>query len=400
MAYLFEIDTTTEKGGLIECLKKASVHEKVIEWVVGDGEKELYCESLIDFVHTFSTNNYEDKIKDKLVHAKLPSLEASRDLGKQVARLRHAWKCGHHSLEKGAAMAAMPQTDAEWEAPLPKGDQEDLSTAWHKTYGVVVQGRLMGGDALVNRTFREWRATPPVPTIPEATKIRSQVAAVQPRREERTHLGGSKYLSEVVEPEITIRTAIDYYWSLRTLANTWGYVGNYKRPFGGKDVIVMPLDQAVNYADDTLLWTMESGVPGHTKLEWCRSRDVATRTKMMELMRQPPHPPASVALREALDFLRNDWKPQRVTLRGRDEGRSDRGRPHRSRSPRRDQPRSRPTVASTAKGGFMLCPDYNRGSCKDERRCPRRQNHLCNFRKEDGTACALRHTRIHNHKDE
>ena len=51
---------------------------------------------------------------------------------------------------------------------------------------------------------------------------------------------------------------------------------------------------AQNYADNTLKWTMECGLPQSEMLGWYRTRDIATRSKMMELMCQPPHLSAAV----------------------------------------------------------------------------------------------------------
>ena len=161
----------------------------------------------------------------------------------------------------------------------------------------------------------------------------------------------------------------------------------------------MPLDVAMNYADDTLRWTMESGVPDDAKLEWYRVRDIATRTKMMELMRQPPYLHAAEALRVALDFMRNEWRPSKVIMQaseisggGHDRRRS---RPRDSRGSEADKVRS--GTVSTAKGGLQLCPDFNAGRCRDEKRCPRRQAHLCNHRVSNGKACAQKHQRCLNH---
>ena len=165
----------------------------------------------------------------------------------------------------------------------------------------------MGGDTLVNRTYREWKSK--ASTVPELRRVRSQVHSVQPPREERASISATHFLGTFAEPEAPINNVVEYFFALRVLTNTWAFVGNFDAGDGKK---FMDLTAAQNYADDTLKWTMDCGLPNHEKLEWYRTRDVATRTKMMELMRQPPHLDASAALQQALDFMRNEWRPARV----------------------------------------------------------------------------------------
>ena len=77
----------------------------------------------------------------------------------------------------------------------------------------------------MSRTYREWKGS--TPTVPETTKVRSQLAALQPQKEQKTKIDTTHYFGMLLPEEVPIKTVIDYYFALRTLANTWGFVGNY-----------------------------------------------------------------------------------------------------------------------------------------------------------------------------
>ena len=286
------------------------------------------------------------------------------------------------------------------EGPLPPADAKNLHDSWHTSYNIQVQPWLMGGDTIVNRTYREWKNR--VPTTPDLGKVRSQVHSVQEKKEERTALSATHFLGFISEPDTPIHNVVDYYFTLRCLTNTWAYVGNWDHT---EKIKFMDQTTAMNYADDTLKWTMDSGVPNAEKVEWYRVRDIATRTKMMELMRQPPHLPAHAALAQALDFMRNEWRPARVVdhpARGRGRSRSH------SRANRNGQRQGKGggkansdrekegDTSNTLRGGGVLCGAYNKDRCKTEQRCPKRQIHLCNHRVNGGRPCGKAHIRCKN----
>ena len=95
MEYLPKIDLTSALGGLSQVLEKCGVSEPVKVWIVGEASGCLFCENLFDFVHLTTELKYEVFFKDALKSAKLDSLKEERDLNKQVARVRRAWKQGH-----------------------------------------------------------------------------------------------------------------------------------------------------------------------------------------------------------------------------------------------------------------------------------------------------------------
>ena len=78
--FLFEIDVKGDKGGLTECLEKANVADAIKAWITGNGDNDLYCETLIDFIHQCSEANFERKMKELLTKARLPSLNRERDI--------------------------------------------------------------------------------------------------------------------------------------------------------------------------------------------------------------------------------------------------------------------------------------------------------------------------------
>ena len=125
---------------------------------------------------------------------------------------------------------------------------------------------------------------------------------------------------------------------------------------------------------------------------------------MMESMRPPLMLSAGDALTEALDYLRNEWRPAHIPLGNGGNG----SRRDRSRTPPRrggkgggknNSDDNAVKTVSCLRGGKSLCAAFNVGKClKDERRCPKKHIHRCNYRKSNGEACGDKHARVDNHQ--
>ena len=144
---------------------------------------------------------------------------------------------------------------------MAAADAKSLQEVWGTKYPEMQpQARLMGSDTLVSRTYREWRQR--IATVVPCNKIRSQITQVEPKKETKTQLDHRVYLGTLVDNDTQIRTVVDYYFALRVLANVWGYVGSYTVEHKGEKVLMMPLGAALDYADNTLAWTMDVGGGG------------------------------------------------------------------------------------------------------------------------------------------
>ena len=121
-------------------------------------------------------------------------------------------------------------------------------------------------------------------------------------------MGARSKLVEGVIKDFDPHTLIDYYWGMRTLVSAWAITGNYEvesveKP--GTKVLMMPADEAIDYADRGL--RLASRSPGSTgeQLHWWARKDLLTRTLMANYVID--RMPAGEALRAALKECASDW---------------------------------------------------------------------------------------------
>ena len=409
-----QIDTKAADGGLKQLLQAKRVSELAIAYVTGAVAPQLGIDCLQDFVAWFSLDKYEDEIRS-LIHATTDTVEGLKtpqEKGQTVSRLRQAWKEGRGLSETTQAPGAAGLTDQQLEAPLSTAEKAALDSNWEDHHHLDPQAWLQGCDALVNRTYREWRAK--LPQVPTADKVRSITAALQPKDRHEQPLGNDAnavpWMVWETQKKLKIETVVDYYWALRILAFVWGKVGCHKvtsKNDPTKQVWFFDFNQGMSYADRALRQAMQFGGGFPQNLNWMEDRDVKTRTKMMEVQRQGW--PAGEALEEAMRDCREDWQSQSralVLFQASDvpaslgaEGPQFGGSRKRSRS--RGQSRSGGQSSSnagghqyvsTAKGGKKFCRKFQDGRCvKDPSKCPDKGLHRCNIRMPDAKPCMGKH---------
>ena len=406
MALLFTVNTKAEDGGMEEIINKVGIKDEVKAWITGVGAQDLQCVTSFDFLSLWSDKHWEDGIKTKLKAAHLHGLPEGPALDIQTSRLRQIYRVMKHNfvIAESAAVSnkgANPLTESQLEAALDEETAKNLKDAWDASYGVIVPAVLSAADTLIGRTHREWRDGKA--TVPEVSKCRSQAHSVMPPTTEKVQIDHKHYFASSEPPSVKITSVIDYYFALRTLSHAWAFVGNFSVEFDGKKERFMHLQDAQGYADAVLRWTAESGVPDAGKLNWMKRNDVATRTKMMEHMRQGDS--AGVALKKAIEFCKNDWHPIRrerdeQTARSRSRSRARKpkgsGKGKGGGSPRRSEG-GHGRAVTTGPGDKRLCSRYNVGKCKNESQCPSQAWHLCNWQTPNGKACMAKHVRVHSH---
>ena len=213
------IDTTKADGGLRQILESTRVSQPVITWVCGSDGGHIGIDTLTDFISWFSSvAKYEEEIK-ALVDATedtINGLKELREKGQATSRLRQAWVEGRKVLSDHASASSSPtvagMTDAQLEAPLSRDEQNALDDAWDKRHHLEAPAWLQGCDALHNRTYREWRAK--LPQVPTADKIRSIIAALQPKERREAPVGADEsapWMVWDVQKKLRIETVVDYY---------------------------------------------------------------------------------------------------------------------------------------------------------------------------------------------
>ena len=227
-------------------------------------------------------------------------------------------------------------------------------------------------------------------TVIEARRIKSVLEQSGPRLQESVSLPGGLKLEFDKDSPVDITSAVQYYWSLRTLAYAWAWAGNYRvKDPDGKERIFISLAEATTYADDALRSTMEFG---SGSLLWLNRNDLLTRGKMASAIRRGWS--AGKALRDALQQCHLEWRSPVMHLTP-DSNKLKRPAEPMSPPPADKKPRllktdKFPTV-SMVKGGKRLCKKYNDGrgcaGCNDI--------HGCDVKLPSGKPClSTKHNRL------
>lgn len=131
-------------------------------------------------------------------------------------------------------------------------------------------------------------------TLVECRKVKSILTHSLPKAHEEVLLQGDVKIAFAKEQVTEIKSVIDYYFALRTLAVAWSWAGNWPtRDKRNKEVLMMDLSTAMGYADRALA---DCATYGRNSLSWLSRNDMLTRGTMASLMRQQ-WPAASAAPR-------------------------------------------------------------------------------------------------------
>jgi hypothetical protein len=300
------IKTADVDGGLASALTTANVDARYLDILKAES-----IETLADFKGAYESDTQLGALSVNLLkalHEKVPELKEARV---HFARLKTLWEIAAKSLTEQAAVpaksvAAVLKEANDWEVPLGDDLAEEMALAWTQRYGTVIEHLLFPGDSLTNRTHREFRRWSM--TVTEVTKMRSNLMEQTPTPCERHPLSDTLDITSKAMADYRPGDVLGYYWGLRVLANAWGRCGNYMVPSAEKEnttVLMMPWDQALNYADRALRVTMATGMPWSEQLPWLERKDRLTRSIMAGFVRE--RWPAGEALRKALIDTASDW---------------------------------------------------------------------------------------------
>ena len=388
-----KIDTSASDGGLLSCMKLARVDDAWINSV----KATHGIETLDDFVSWQSSSDSETTLSSML--NAIESLKGKRLI---LARFKTALELGKPALE--AIRAAPSKVDEDLDAPVPDSVREQLQLDWKKTYNLVLEPYTDPSDALKGRVWREFRKG--TATVLLAKQMKSLLCVSTTGRHESISLPGNVRLTFDQEQNISIRSVVDYYYALRTLAIAWAWSGNFLVTCASDNQSrrMMELSTAIAYADFCLRSAMEFG-KGDT--EWLTRLDLMTRGRMATLVRQ--NWSADAALTQAQKMHYMDWRTfQGISSESRDFGQeveapqSAGGSPQGQKRPRRETPDRRrslpgspakPYVPKTeswqtfsqTKGGTRLCKPWNDARGCHNKKC--KDLHACDVRKTDGTMC-------------
>ena len=239
------IDTYQDDRGLTTCFAGANILE---EW-----KSELVhahkWETLEDFVYYFNESSMETSLDQVLQPTKMKDNRLLR------ARLKAAHAAGLEAIRAATAEAKQPEAVDE---TLPESTMQQLHKDFATKYGVVLDAFLEPSDALRSRIYREFRKR--TMSVLSVAKVRSILHQSAPKQQESVRLGAGVQLEFAADDHRIVRTVVEYYFSLRTLAYAWAWGGLYKvSDFDGNEKVFMPLAPAMSYADQALQFTMEFG---------------------------------------------------------------------------------------------------------------------------------------------
>ena len=373
------IDALQDDRGLATCFQVSNV---LPEWAEAVTRAHKW-ETLEDFVFSVDEKDVQSAIQTLLLPTSL------KDNRLAQARLRAAYAAGAEAI-KQAAQAAKSSDGVD--DPLPESTMEQLNRDFRAKYSIIVEATLEPSDALRARVYREFRKK--TMSVVPASRIKSVLHQSTPRQQDAVKLGEGVQLEFQTEEARTIRTVVDYYWSLRTLAYAWAWAGLHRqRGHDGKEIVFISLTAANNYADHALYSAMEFGQGSRL---WLERNDLLTRTKMASYIRQGYN--AWEALQEALRETHLEWRASAIQAVPNEPahppkraapGGSEAGPP----APKRRQVKqdSHQTI-SMLKGGVRLCKPWNDGRGCSNMKCP--QVHKCDVKLPSGKPCQGPHTRL------
>ena len=151
-------------------------------------------------------------------------------------------------------------------------------------------------------------------------------------------------------------SAVEYYWTLRTLGYAWAFAGNYvTKDSDGAQKKMIGLTESINYADLSLRNCMEFG---GGSLAWYERNGKLTRGKMASLVRRGDN--ACTAQAAALQETHLELPPARVLASEVSTPEPKRRLPDMPElaTPARA---ARVQTVSMAEGGRTFCKPYNDG---------------------------------------
>ena len=297
-----QIKVSDPDGGLLSVLDLCNVHMRIVQKLTNAGVDGEGLKTLREFVAIWRRSKYESQIKRWIKK----NVAEFKDKLVEIGRLRLAWKAAHDLIQSTEKVETRSAEWKDWEDPLPSGEKEKMEEDFNNTYHVVFDNYLYPGDPLVNRIWREFHCW--AMTVTQISQMKSiSMEHIPPTKEESNLTDKTKVTTEV-EFSFVPKTVVEYYWGLRILMNAWGKCGNYlvdSQLYPGSKVLMMPLDKAVNYADQGLRIVTSSGLPFKDQLGWWERKDRITRGAMAGYVRQKW--PAQEALQKALHDTNTDW---------------------------------------------------------------------------------------------
>eukprot|EP00435_Cladocopium_sp_Y103_P063526 s244_g25.t1 len=309
MSAAARVDTLQNDRGLKTCFDAANVDA---------GWAEIFCkqhkvETLDDYVYLMDSKDWERGLRDLL--------QASSELKDNriiLSRFKAAYENGVTAIKNSQAA---PKSEENPDLVLPESTLQAVGKDFFRKYGavgkdffrkygVVLDPHLDPSDALRSRIYKEFRRQ--TMSVLETRRIKSMMHIAVPKATENIKLSDSLQLQLQEDESVTISTAIEYYFALRTLCNAWAWAGNFEATeHDGTKKTFLNLSDSQGYADFCLRMTVEVG---QGSLQWLSKNDMLTRSRMASLIRR--NYTGGAALKEALHQTHLEWRSPALQLSG------------------------------------------------------------------------------------
>lgn len=367
--------------------------------------EELHLEHLEDFQHLLTG---EDQV-ESLITNHVAALEVPRR-PLQASRVRRAWLGVRSAAAAELELKRKGDDSPDFDALLPQPRLDGLQESFWNRYHMAFPPEIAPCDALVSRLAREIeKRMLTVRDIWATRPLAHQLRTSRKRLKVAEHLHFTADEDDSVPPEKSIAT---YLALLHTLVLAYAMAGCSAlvppeglvetRGSTSTDFVQVPLDVVMKYVYRAQLAC--SKMPAQLALPWLTSRDEAERTAWVEAFRNSSKPLGAVVLEV---FHRRDafWdvdakKPvpagpgpnatsaltsatQALTAAAAGIKAQTAGLP---KPPAKLGPPK--TVLFTLKNGTKLCPDWQKGKCKEP--CPKNLAHQCGAVQSGNRVCGSR----------
>ena len=216
MASVNRVDLQADDKGLKTCWTACNV---LPEW-----QADIAChhklETLDDFVFMINKKDLESSIM-----AFCQEVAAIKDNRLALARVKASWQAGSTAIESSQQTDIKHQGDLDLDDPLPEATLQTLQNDRKRSYQLVIEPHLEPADSLPGRVYRQckWRTM----SVMDARKVKTIVSQSMLSKEENILLHTGVVLQMHKETLAPLRSAVEYYWALRTLGYAWAFAGNY-----------------------------------------------------------------------------------------------------------------------------------------------------------------------------
>ena len=392
--------TAEAKLAFEDLFTRFKVADEILKWVISD--TGLGCSSLVDFSSAINDGNIDVVVNESKVLGDGPKLL-------QGGRIRQVLKSLREAEEDAAKLKMRGQNETDLDVLLPQVELDGLDAHFWARYKVRYPAWVRPSDLLISRLSREIGKR--LLSIHDIWKTRSLLHQKKSKQKKQKVGDVEITTGEPEDPEHVSRDVGTYLNLLFTLMLAFAMAGAEPHPHppvepevkGSSTVkyVLVPLDIVCNY----LFRIQEklTKVPHAQQLEWLTTRDEGERAMWVDRYRDSGKTLGAV-IEEVFHMREAMWEYGEPST------------PTKALPPPKQVPPPPPQPPRKGKGGSKgsggqggggkkiklikyylkdntkLCPDWQKGSCKNNMWNCSKGKHMCGAVEVGGRVCGGRHT--------